>query len=168
VAATTVQVDVLGRPQRWAVQEANQPACVLHRIPFQGLGSVRPLLDLLRQQLTFNELYASCAEPAAHGAAPMVSAAAPARLVAVEVMVTPPSRLTLVLAHPRVPDLVTVNLAVAAGGVPTLTVHPAAVAAALGAATVARLEQVCIRLRLRRRPAKRNTDGRALGGVGRT
>jgi len=156
---------VLGRPHRWAVQEADQPAYMLHRIPFQSLGSVRPLLDLLRQQLTFNELYTSCAEPAAHGAAPQAFATATARLLAVEVMVAPPSRLTLVLAHPRAPDLVTVNVAIALSGVPTLTVHPAAVAAALGAATVARLEQVRARL-LWREPTKRNTDGLTIGGVG--
>jgi hypothetical protein len=103
------------------------PGCLVARVPFSHAAHLRPLLGLLRQQLVFNELYASCFRGAhttldAHPATPSVDA------VLVEVAARAPSELALTVARPRPIEeahaAVVVRVQIAPDGATTVRVLP--------------------------------------------
>ena len=135
--------------QRYSMAPTNGPTCIVHRVPFTHASRLRPLVALLRQQLAFNALFASCysgAEPVpSANAADAVLSTDVARLppLVVEVSAAPPGRITLTVAHPLLASvLAALELVISHGGTVDVTVGPASVATHLGPTAVAQLQKV--------------------------
>ena len=152
----------------WAICAAPQDVaagsgCLIYRVPFAHVRYLHDMVSIVRQQLVFNELFVSCFR----GGQLAPTGSPPGREgLVVEVVASPPTSITLTVAHPAWPALLAVHLTTRLDGPVRLQLSPATLVAAVGPSVVGRLQQVAAgpaQLHRSSGHAGRTTDRRGRG-----